>query len=119
MFSEGDIMKKLIDKYIALRLSLKVFRLDREKFKEFKAANIYLDKLDAVIDQVRKDLHTLKRDLIVRHHLDIKKINDFEYSVNGSVYSYTSDELKEMTEDMMVKYLMSVKSIRTGRVWMN
>ncbi len=111
--------KKLIDKYIALSLAITVFKLDQEKFKQLKAANVYLDKLDAVIDQVRKDLHRLKRNLIVKHHMDIKKVSNLEYSVNGKVFGYTSNQLKKMTADAMEHYLMTVESVRTDRGWLN
>lgn len=109
--------KKLIDNYIALSLAITVFQLDQEKFRELKAANVYLDKLSAVIDQVRKDLHTLKRELIVKHHLDLKKVSNLEYSINGEVYRYTSDKLKKMTAETMQYYLMTVESISTERTW--
>lgn len=115
----GDyVNKQQIGKYVALDLALKVFRLDYNKFKDFKAAHVYLDKLDAVIDQLTNDLYTLKINLITKHHVDIRQVDKLRYNVNGEVYTYTSDELKEMTEDMMEHYLMTVASVRTERGWM-
>ena len=109
--------KQQIDKYVALDLALKVFRLDYNKFKDFKAAHVYLDKLDAIIDQITNDLYTLKINLITEHHVNIKQVDQWRYDVNGKVYAYTSDKLKKMTEDMMEHYLMTVASVRTERGW--
>jgi|SRR5690625_3822598 len=109
--------KKIIDKYVSLELALKVFRIDYDKFKSFKAANVYLDKLDAVIDQLTNDFHTLKVNLITKHHIDIKQVDKLRYSINGEVISYTSDQLKKLTEDVMQEYLMTVESVYTERGW--
>jgi len=118
MFPVGDyVNKQQIDKYVAFDLALKVFRLDYNKFKDFKAAHVYLDKFDAVIDQLTNDLYKLKKNLITKHHVDIRQVDKLRYNVNGEVYAYTSDELKKMTEDVMEYYLMTVASVRTERGW--
>lgn len=99
--------KLLLDKYVSLELSLKVFRVDRAKFEEAKMSKVYVEKLDAVIEQMQKDFIQFKGDLIRKYDLNIKRIDKFNYSVNGGVYSYESKELKDITEQVMAGYLMS------------
>lgn len=100
---------QIIDTYISLSLAIKVLQLDRDKFTALTAATIYLDKIDAIIEQAKKDFYMLKRDLITEHHIEIKKISGLKYSVAGEVHAYTSDELKEMTEKIVLEYLMRVE----------
>lgn len=101
--------KQLLDKYVSLELSLKVFKLDRAKFVDMKKSRVYVKKLDAVIEQIQKDLIQFKGDLMRKYDLSIKRIDKFNYSVNGEVYSYKSEELKDMTEKVMAGYLMGLE----------
>lgn len=112
--------EKAIFSFIALPLALKVFRRDQEEFEVSKVANVYLDKLDAVIDQLQKDINRIKHELITVHHIDVrylgkpngkptyicKKKDDLDYSS----IEFTSEELKNMTDKVMRDYLYGDKA---------
>lgn len=106
---------ELIERYIAMPLAISVFKNDREEFKEFKTSNVYLDMVDSAIEQLEKEFYALRQDLN-KQQINIKKIGSLEYSVNGEVVTYTSDQLKEMTRRVMEQCLSSVeiKEINSG-----
>ncbi|WP_029265663.1 hypothetical protein [Virgibacillus alimentarius] len=110
--------KNLIDKFIAMPLAVTVFKQDQNQFKSFKMRNLYLDKLDAVIDRMEKDFYSLKQTLISKYHLDVKVIDQCTYNVNGKVIEYTPEEMKLMTSEVMHEYLFKVKEFeRKERIW--
>ncbi|HLR69511.1 MAG TPA: hypothetical protein VK105_20680 [Virgibacillus sp.] len=110
--------KNLIDKFIALPLAINVFQQDQERFKSFKMGNLYLDKLDAVIDQLKEDFYALKKEFISKHHMDIKRIDQCTYNVNGKVIEYTPGELKLLTTGVMREYLHKVVEFEEKvRLW--
>jgi len=109
--------KELIDCYITLPMVINVFKQDQEQFKKFKMRGLYLDLLDAAIDKASQDFYELKSDMISKYHLDVKRIGQTTYSVNGEVIEYSAAELKELTSELMSEYLQSVEFERKQRVW--
>ncbi|GAB3051650.1 hypothetical protein [Virgibacillus ainsalahensis] len=97
--------KTIIKKYIAIPMAIKVFRQDQEKFKSYKIGNVYLDKLDAVINQLQHDLNNIKKQMYTVHHINIKRIDKSKYKVNNEIIEFTPDELREMTKKIMQEYL--------------
>src|SRR5690625_1228046 len=94
----------LISKFIALPIAISNLKQDKEHFASFKFGDVYIAKLDAVIKEMEKDFYKLKSELITKHHIEIRKIDRYSYSVNGEVIEYTPDQLKDMTEQVMKKY---------------
>lgn len=107
--------KRLIEKYIAIPLAISVFKKDREEFKEFKTSNVYLDMVDSAVGQLKKEFYAIRQDLN-KQQVNINKIGSLEYSMNGEVVTYTSDQLKELTRSVMQESLTSVdiKQINNG-----
>lgn len=68
-------MEKTILDFIILSLALKVFRRDQKAFKDFKMWNLYLDKLDAVINQLQQDFNNVKKELITKYHIDVRYLD--------------------------------------------
>lgn len=97
--------KKLIDRYITLPMAINVFKQDQNYFSKFKMGNIYLDWLDAAIEKASQDFYELKSDMISKYHMNVKRIGQTTYSVNGDVVEYSAEELKEMTSELMGGYL--------------
>lgn len=116
--------KEVVNKYIALSLAIKVFRKDKEIFADFKFGNLYQDELDAVIDLLLNDFNELRKELYTVHHIDVKYLgterNEVRYSVNKEVITYSPEDLRKMTEDVMENYLIGSKATdfeRKSRVW--
>ena len=116
--------KEVVNKYIALSLAIKVFRKDKEIFADFKFGNLYQDELDAVIDLLQNDFNELKREMYTVHHLDVKYLgkhdNEVRYAVNNEVITYSPEDLRKMTEQVMEEYLFGEKATefeRTSRTW--
>lgn len=84
--------KKLIDRYIALPMAITVLKQDREEFKKFKMAPVYKRLMDPVIEKASSDFYELKRDIISKHHLDIKKFDGLRYTVNGEIVEDIAEE---------------------------
>ncbi|ASK63905.1 hypothetical protein CFK37_17955 [Virgibacillus phasianinus] len=112
-------MEKTIHDFIILPLALKVFRRDYQAFKVSKVGNVYLDKLDTVIDQLQKDINLVKHQLITVHHIDVKyygKENGvIKYMCKKNnepgIVEFTPMELKELTGKVMRVYLYGDKSV--------
>ncbi|WP_163527867.1 hypothetical protein [Halobacillus ihumii] len=118
--------REVINKFIAIPLAIKVFRMDREQVKDFKTAHVYLDKLDAVLVKLQEDFNTLKKDMYTVHHMDIRylgKENDIvKYRANNEVITFNAEELKMMTSDIMREYLYGAKAGEfpiQDRIWEN
>ncbi|WP_200416429.1 hypothetical protein [Virgibacillus salexigens] len=97
--------KTLIKKYIAIPMAIKVFSQDLEKFKSYKMRNVYLDKLDAVIDQLQNDLNDIKKQIYTVHHINVRRIDKCKYKANNEIIEFTPDEMREMTKVVMQEYL--------------
>lgn len=113
-------MEELIKRYITMPMAITVFKQDLEKFNEFKLGNLYLDMIESIIDRMTKDYLELQRKMYTKHHIDIKKIEKGKYQVNGEIMEFTSDELKDMTNQLMSEYLYGDKAgdfERKDRMW--
>ncbi|MCR1834957.1 hypothetical protein NSA56_11180 [Oceanobacillus caeni] len=102
--------KALVDKYIAMPMAITVFKQDTKSFEESKVFGVYLDKIESVLKQLKKDFYSLKRDMITKYHLDIRCIDQCKYRVNGRIIDYTPEELKAITADIMREYLYGGKA---------
>lgn len=60
------MMEKTIKEFIVLPSALKVFRRDQEEFRVSNVANVYMDRLDTVIEQLHQDINGVKKKLIYR-----------------------------------------------------
>lgn len=101
--------KKLIDRYIALPMAINVLKQDRQEFKKFTMGPAYLALLDPAIEKATQDFYELKKDMISKHHVDIKRIGKLQYKVNGEIVEYTADEIKKLSEEIMNEYFGSVE----------
>lgn len=111
--------KELINEYIALPMAIKVFRQDRETFATFKLGNLYQDKLDATIEKMKEDFYAIKKELLTKHHTEIKRIDQCKYNVNGKIVEYSPGDLKATTGEIMRDYLYGGKAVifeRTDRI---
>lgn len=112
--------KPIIDKYIAMPMAITVFKQDQITFKSFKIGNLYQDKLDAAIDKLKEDFYFMKKELISRHHLDVKCLDQCRYTVNGKIIEYSPGGLKMLTSDIMRDYLYGENATNfevKDRVW--
>lgn len=116
--------KDIILKYITIPMAIKVFRRDKETFKHFKMGNLYLDKLDAVLDELEKDFNKLKREMYMVHHLDVRYLErtdkEVRYSVNKLIVTFTPEELRLKTSEIMSDHLYGESATefeRTERIW--
>ncbi|QBP06969.1 DUF3158 domain-containing protein [Virgibacillus phage Mimir87] len=111
--------KELINYYITLPMAITIFRQDRKTFGVLKFGNLFEDKLDATIEQMKKDFYALKKDLIT-NNMEIKLIDQCKYNVAGTIVEYTPDELKDLTTSIMHQYLYGSKAVDfelENRVW--
>jgi hypothetical protein len=104
-------MEELI-RYISIPFAIKLFKEDKELFRGFKTPSVYLDKLDAAIDQLRHDFYNLK----VKYN-QVRKIDVGKYKFKGKIYEFSAAELKQETADIMKEYLFTVEAVYKERVW--
>ncbi|WP_156035982.1 hypothetical protein [Virgibacillus halodenitrificans] len=52
-------MDQQIKEYIALSLAINVFKHDRPLFKGWSMANLYLSKIDHVVEQMQNDFNQM------------------------------------------------------------
>lgn len=88
--------KELINKYIAFN-GHKSISAGPETFSTFKLGNLYHDKLDDTIDNIKKDFYALKKELLTKYYVDVKHIDQCKYSINGEIVEYSPGELKKIT----------------------
>lgn len=104
----------IVNQFIATSLAIKVFKRDQKSFMDFKFFELYLDMTDAVIDKLQEDLNTLRKELITKHHIDVRQLDGTKYLVKGrnanEVREFTSDQLKQMTTEVMDRYLTGDKA---------
>src|SRR5690625_2026499 len=99
-------------RYICIPFAIKLYKEDRELFKSFKTSNVYLNKIDGVLDQLHQDFYKLKVD-----YNQVRKIDKGKYKYNGEVYEFGPDELKQETADIMKEYLFTVDALDKERAW--
>ncbi|WP_163531457.1 hypothetical protein [Halobacillus ihumii] len=105
-------VRELLVKAIILPLVLKVTQQDKKHFQDFKMRNVYLDKLDIVIESVQMDLNQVKSEMYSVHHIDLKPLpqegEEFKYqwrtSQQKGLLTFTSDQLREHTKNIMKEY---------------
>ncbi len=106
-------MKSILMKCITLPLVLKVFNRDKKLLHDFKTRNVYLDKLDSVMESVQTDLNHVKQQMYSKHHIEVKtlkskgEIHPYKWKTpdREGVIEFSSSELRELTRKMMEEYL--------------
>jgi hypothetical protein len=98
-------MENLIKRHIAIPMAIAVFKQDKEKFSGYQLGNLYEDMIDSIIERMHQDYFKIKTELISVHHIDVKRIEKGKYKINKEIVEYTSEELKEMTRQVMSDYL--------------
>lgn len=101
--------KQVLHTYIALSHSI---RLLNHEIKIFRKSNVGVRiieemNLDIVLRRIRADYHLLKNLLRFKYNLNIKRTSDYRYIVNGEQVKYTKKEIKNMTNDMIMRYVRS------------
>ncbi|SET43094.1 hypothetical protein SAMN05216389_11150 [Oceanobacillus limi] len=115
-------MNRLIIRIIALPLALHIFKQDREQLDGLYVGNVYLDKIDSIIEDIHRDINESRAQLLKQYGLTLRKISATEYRWNdrkdSGTLTYTSEQLKAMTSDIMREYLFSAEPFeRKERVW--
>ncbi|WP_047981739.1 hypothetical protein [Ornithinibacillus contaminans] len=111
-----------VERYITYPMAIQVFKQDLQELKKFSLGNLYLDLVESIIKRMEQDFYKLKSELYSKNHIDVRRLNSKKYTINGKVIEYTSDELKEMTKQLMNEYLTGNKAetfIPTNRPWTN
>ena len=110
----NDEIKKIIHNFILLPLAIKVLKHDRQHFLDFKMRNVYLGKLDSSIMQLQKDIIVTKKLMYTKYHVDVKQVGNVSYKWecqnDSGVITYTPDQLKAMTTDVVKQYLNGDKA---------
>ncbi|MUV39495.1 hypothetical protein JNUCC1_03373 [Lentibacillus sp. JNUCC-1] len=109
--------KQTIDKFITMPMAINILKQDQEQFKKFKMQNVYLDKLDAIIERLVNDFYQLKKDMISKHHSEVKKISSLKYKVDGEIIEYTADEIKALVSRLLRQYMFTVEAEEKERMW--
>lgn len=113
-------MDDLIKQYIAYPMAISIFKQEKERFKEFKLGNLYLDMLDSIIERMQKGFYQLKSELYSVYHLDAKRLDKRKYKVNDHVVEFSPEELKKLTQKIMSDYLVGDNASnfqRKDRIW--
>lgn len=104
----------IVNQFIATSPAIKVFKRDQMAFMDFKFFELYLDLTDAVIDKLKEDLNALRKELITKHHIDVRQLDGTKYSIRGrdtnEVLEFTPEELRQMTRVIMDRYLTGDKA---------
>ena len=105
----------IVNQFIATSLAIKVFKRDQDSFMDFKFFELYLDMTDAVIGRLQEDLNALRKEMITKHHIDVRQIEGTKYRINGrdinKVVEYTPKQLKFLTSKIMDQYLIGDKAV--------
>lgn len=105
--------KKILNKAVILPLLLKVLQGDKKLFQDFKMKNVYLDKLDVVIESVQTDLNQVKQLMYSVHHIDLVLLSQEEglsryqwkTGKDTGLLEFSSAQLREQTRKCMEEYL--------------
>ncbi|MBU5267105.1 hypothetical protein [Virgibacillus proomii] len=112
-------LRKLAVDFITIPLAIAVFKHDQKHFDGLQETNIYLDLTDEAIRLLEKDLVAAKQQMYSKYHIDIKRIGKTEYrwkyQDKSGVWSYTPEQLKEMTEKVYMKYLSKARNFEIKR----
>lgn len=112
-------LRKLATNFIVIPLVIAVFRNDQNYFSHLQEPNIYLDLTDEAIRLLKKDLIATKQQMYSKYRLDIKRIGKTEYNWKyqdkSGVWSYTPEQLKEMTGKVFKKYLVKARNFELKR----
>lgn len=100
--------KQLIDKYVGLELSIRAFQLEHATYTQKDGASNYIDTLERAIQQIKLVFFHFKNDVIDKYHMHVVKIDPWNYRVHEDVYTYSSEELQTMTQQVMASYLASL-----------
>lgn len=98
-------MDQQIKEYIALPLAINVFKHDRPLFKGWSMSNLYLSKIDHVINQMQADFTQMRG----MYYNRIRKL-DNAYIIDGRKHTFTGEQLKEMTADVAKRYMYGDKA---------
>ena len=99
--------KKIVDKYITFPFVIENMENDLKFFKGLKMGLRIIEELnlESVLQKIKGDYYLLKNLMRVKHGLDVRKISTLQYVVNGVKTKYTSKEVKNMTEQLMMEYI--------------
>lgn len=104
----------IVNQFIATSLAIKVFKRDQTDFMDFKFFELYLDMTDAIISRLQEDLNALRKEMITKLHIDVRQLESTKYIVKGrdtnKVLEFTPDQLKQMTTEVMDRYLTGDKA---------
>lgn len=113
MSSLNQEIRETLIKAVILPLVMKVFQQDKKHFQDFKMKNVYLDKLDVVIDSVQTDLNQVKHQMYSVYHIDLKPLNQqgevlkyqWKTRQQKGIMEFTPNQLREYTKNAMKEYL--------------
>ena len=107
-------MNKLIHQFILFPLAIKVLQHDKKIFSDFKMRNVYQGKIDSSIMQLQQDLSSAKKQMYTQYRISVKQIGQCSYEWHNKddsgVITYTSEQLKTMTTDVIKQYLYGHKA---------
>ncbi|WP_337970275.1 hypothetical protein [Virgibacillus salexigens] len=63
-------LKQLIHNFIIFPLAIKLFQEDLNRFEGLVYENVYLGKIDAAINELKKDINNTKKQLYTHYHID-------------------------------------------------
>lgn len=76
-------------------------------------ANIYISMIDANIERLRQAQIETKKKMYTKYHVDVKRVGKTSYKWlsrgQSGIIEYTPDELREMTKNIMGRYIYSTK----------
>ncbi|UUG68616.1 hypothetical protein YPHTV1_00054 [Halomonas phage YPHTV-1] len=98
-------MDQQIKEYIALPLAINVFKHDRPLFKGWSMGNLYMSKIDHVVEQMEYDFNQMRG----KYYNRVRKL-DSAYIIDGRKFTFTADQLKEMTAEVAHRYMSGDKA---------
>lgn len=105
--------------FIVLPFALKIFQQDKELFKEYKSmksTNVFVSMLDAAIEGLQTDLNHTKQQLYAKYHTDIKRTGRtvYRWHSKGEIgtLQFFSDELRQLTNEAMTKYMGKAENFK-------
>ncbi|WBX80706.1 hypothetical protein PD280_02425 [Virgibacillus salarius] len=107
-------LKQLIQDFIVIPMAIKVYEQDKKLIAaDFTMANLYISMIDAVIDRLRQVQIETKKKLYTKYHVDVKRVGNTSYKWlsrgESGIIEFTPQELREMTRDIMEKYMYGTK----------
>ncbi|MGM0940374.1 MAG: hypothetical protein ACQEWU_05300 [Bacillota bacterium] len=106
-------LKQLIQDFITLPMAIKVYEQDKKLVEDFYMANIYISMIDANIERLRQAQIETKKKMYTNYHVDVKRVGKTSYKWlsrgESGIIEYTPDELREMTKNIMGRYIYSTE----------